>query len=89
MFKLVFVGETVVPLALSEAEVPFCTTRNSNERGVVSGVPRYMTLRVCGPAGSIPVLNRRALYCTPVRFEVRAAASSKTSKVTGVWPSIE
>ncbi len=89
MFKLIFVEEMLVPVVLSDAEVPFCTTRNSNERGVVSGVPRYMTSRVCGPAGSIPVLNRRVLYCTPVGFEVRADAPSKTSKVTGVWLSIE
>lgn len=98
MFMLVLVVEMVVPLALvdadvplvpADAEVPFCTTRNSNERGVVSGVPRYVTSRVWGPAGRVPVLNSRALYCTPVGFAVRADASSKTSKGTGVWPSIE
>lgn len=48
MPKLVLVAEMLVPvtLVLAGAEVPFCTTRNWNESGVVSDVPRYVTSRV-------------------------------------------
>ncbi len=45
---VLLVGAILAMLELtgSDSEVPFCTTRNWNERGVVLDVPRYVTSRI-------------------------------------------